>query len=83
MSVIKGCSKHLIRFSVLEKRVRLVGEDRVTVISVGSRLMCLCSCWTISQSVLRSLFRLTGEAAVGLIALYWWTVSVEFPLPRG
>ena len=71
MSVIKGCSNHLMRFSVLENRVGLRGEDRVTIVSVGSRLMCLCSCWTISRSVLRSNFRLTGEAAVGLIALYW------------
>ena len=60
-----------------------MSEDRVTVISVGSRLMCLCSCWTISQSELRSIFRLTGEAAVWLIALYWWSVSVDFPLRRG
>ena len=71
MSVIKGCSNHLIRFSVLENRVGLGGEDRVTFVSVGSRLMCLCSCWTISRSVLRSSFRLAGEAAVGLIAMYW------------
>ena len=71
MSVIKGCSNHLIRISVLENRVGLRGEDRVTIVSVGSRLMCLCSCWTISRSVLRSNFRLTGEAAVGLVALYW------------
>ena len=60
-----------------------MGEDRVTVISVGSRLMRLWSCLTIGRSVLCSSFRLAGEAAVGLIALYWWTVSVELPLPRG
>ena len=71
MSVIKGCSNHLIRFSVLENRVGLGVEDCVTFVSLGSRLMCLCSCWTISRSVLRSSLRLAGEAAVGLIALYW------------
>ena len=71
MSVVKRCSNHLIRFSVLETRVGRGGEDRVTFVSVGSRLMCLCSCWTISRSVLRSSFRLAGEAAVGLITLYW------------
>ena len=60
-----------------------MSEDRVIVVSIGSRLMCLWSCWTVSRSELRSSFRLAGEAAVGLIALYWWTVSVEFPLPRG
>ena len=67
---MKGCSNRLIRFFVLGKRVGLVGEDRVTVVSVGSRLMCLWNCWTISPSVFRSSFRLAGEAAVGLIALY-------------
>ena len=48
-----------------------MSEDRVIVVSIGSRLMCLWSCWTVSRSELRSSFRLAGEAAVGLIALYW------------